>query len=289
MATFTALTTLLGKRNATDLGNALERLLPEPIGVGVFELEDGSGFWEVGAYFSEKPSDVSLALLAAAFQAEEFKISELPQIDWVSKVQRSLKPVIAGRFFVYGSHDSDKVPSNCEPLLIEASMAFGTGHHGTTKGCLLALEQIISDGFDAKNVIDVGCGTAVLAMAAARVFSANIIASDIDSVALSVAKTNVLANGLDKSIRCFEASGFSHDQIKTTGSFDLIFANILMKPLLSLAADISRYSLSGGYVVLSGILYEQAELVTNRYIKVGFSLSREIKIGEWVTLIFCKI
>ena len=289
MATFTALTTLLGKRNATDLGNALERLLPEPLGVGVFELEDGSGFWEVGAYFSEKPSDVSLALLAAAFQAEEFKISELPQIDWVSKVQRSLKPVIAGRFFVYGSHDSDKVPSNCEPLLIEASMAFGTGHHGTTKGCLLALEQIISDGFDAKNVIDVGCGTAVLAMAAARVFSANIIASDIDSVAFSVAKTNVLANGLDKSIRCFEASGFSHDQIKTTGSFDLIFANILMKPLLSLAADISRYSLSGGYVVLSGILCEQAELVTNKYIKVGFSLSREIKIGEWVTLIFCKI
>lgn len=289
MATFTALTTLLGKKNATALGNALERLLPEPIGVGVFELEDASGFWEVGAYFSEQPSDVSLALLAAAFQAEEFKISKLPQIDWVSKVQRSLKPVIAGRFFVYGSHDSDNVPSNCEPLLIEASMAFGTGHHGTTKGCLLALEQIISDGFDAKNVIDVGCGTAVLAMAAARVFSANIIASDIDSVAFSVAKTNVLANGLDKSIRCFEASGFSHDQIKTTGSFDLIFANILMKPLLSLAADISRYSLSGGYVVLSGILCQQAELVTDRFIKFGFSLSREIKIGEWVTLIFCKI
>ena len=289
MATFTALTTLLGKRNATDLGNALDRLLPEPIGVGVFELEDGSGFWEVGAYFSEQPSGVSLALLAAAFQAEEFKISELPQIDWVSKVQRSLKPVIAGRFFVYGSHDSDKVPSNCEPLLIEASMAFGTGHHGTTKGCLLALEQIISDGFDAKSVIDVGCGTAVLAMAAARVFSANIIACDIDSVALSVAKTNVLANGLDKSIRCFEASGFSHDNIRNIGSFDLIFANILMKQLLSLAADISRYSLSGGYVVLSGILYEQTELVTNRFIKVGFSLSREIKIGEWVTLIFYKI
>ena len=289
MATFTALTTVLGKINATDLGNALERLSPEPIGVGVFELEDGSGFWEVGAYFSEQPSDISLALLAAAFQAEEFKISELPQIDWVSKVQRSLKPVIAGRFFVYGSHDSDKVPLNCEPLLIEASMAFGTGHHGTTKGCLLALEQIISDGFDAKNVIDVGCGTAVLAMAAARVFSANVIASDIDSVAFNVAKTNVLANGLDKSVRCFEASGFSHDKIKTIGSFDLIFANILMKPLLSLAADISRYALSGGYVVLSGILNEQAELVTKRYIKVGFSLSWQIKVGEWMTLVFCKV
>jgi ribosomal protein L11 methyltransferase len=289
MTTFTALTTLPGRINASDLGDALERLTPEPIGVGVFELEDGSGLWEVGAYFSEKPDDISLALLAAVFQAEEFKISELPQIDWVSKVQRSLKPVVAGRFFVYGSHDSDKVPPDCEPLLIEASMAFGTGHHGTTKGCLLALEQLITDGFKAKNVIDVGCGTAVLAMAAARIFSANVIASDIDSVAYSVAKMNILANGLDRNIQCFEASGFAHEQIKTKNPFDLIFANILLAPLLAIATDISKYSLSGGYVVLSGILSEQAELVVNKYTGVGFSLSNQIEIGEWVTIIFRKI
>lgn len=289
MTTFTALTTLPGRINASDLGDALERLTPEPIGVGVFELEDGSGLWEVGAYFSEKPDDISLALLAAVFQAEEFKISELPQIDWVSKVQRSLKPVVAGRFFVYGSHDSDKVPPDCEPLLIEASMAFGTGHHGTTKGCLLALEQLIKDGFKAKNVIDVGCGTAVLAMAAARIFSANVIASDIDSVAHSVAKMNILANGLDRNIQCFEASGFAHEQIKTKNPFDLIFANILLAPLLAIATDISKYSLSGGYVVLSGILSEQAELVVNKYTGVGFSLSNQIEIGEWVTIIFRKI
>ena len=289
MTTFTALTTLPGRINASDLGDALERLTPEPIGVGVFELEDGSGLWEVGAYFSEKPDDISLALLAAVFQAEEFKISQLPQIDWVSKVQRSLKPVVAGRFFVYGSHDSDKVPPDCEPLLIEASMAFGTGHHGTTKGCLLALEQLITDGFKAKNVIDVGCGTAVLAMAAARIFSANVIASDIDSVAHSVAKMNILANGLDRNIQCFEASGFAHEQIKTKNPFDLIFANILLAPLLAIATDISKYSLSGGYVVLSGILSEQAELVVNKYTGVGFSLSNQIGIGEWVTIIFRKI
>ena len=289
MTTFTALTTLPGRINASDLGDALERLTPEPIGVGVFELEDGSGLWEVGAYFSEKPDDISLALLAAVFQAEEFKISELPQIDWVSKVQRSLKPVVAGRFFVYGSHDSDKVPPDCEPLLIEASMAFGTGHHGTTKGCLLALEQLITDGFKAKNVIDVGCGTAVLAMAAARIFSANVIASDIDSVAHSVAKMNILANGLDRNIQCFEASGFAHEQIKTKNPFDLIFANILLAPLLAIATDISKYSLSGGYVVLSGILSEQAELVVKKYTGVGFSLSNHIEIGEWVTIIFRKI
>jgi len=289
MTTFTALTTLPGKINASDLGDALERLTPQPIGVGVFELEDGSGLWEVGAYFSEKPDDISLALLAAVFQAEEFKISKLPQIDWVSKVQRSLKPVVAGRFFVYGSHDSDKVPPDCEPLLIEASMAFGTGHHGTTKGCLLALEQLIKVGFKAKNVIDVGCGTAVLAMAAARIFSANVIASDIDSVAHSVAKLNIIANGLDQNIQCFEASGFAHEQIKTKNPFDLIFANILLAPLLGLATDISKYSLSGGYVVLSGILSEQAELVVKKYTGVGFSLSNQIEIGEWVTIIFRKI
>lgn len=289
MTTFTALTTLPGKINASDLGDALERLTPQPIGVGVFELEDGSGLWEVGAYFSEKPDDISLALLAAVFQAEEFKISELPQIDWVSKVQRSLKPVVAGRFFVYGSHDSDKVTPDCEPLLIEASMAFGTGHHGTTKGCLLALEQLIKVGFKAKNVIDVGCGTAVLAMAAARIFSANVIASDIDSVAHSVAKMNIIANGLDQNIQCFEASGFAHEQIKTKNPFDLIFANILLAPLLGLATDISKYSLSGGYVVLSGILSEQAELVVKKYTGVGFSLSNQIEIGEWVTIIFRKI
>ena len=289
MTTFTALTTLPGKINASDLGDALERLTPQPIGVGVFELEDGSGLWEVGAYFSEKPDDISLALLAAVFQAEEFKISELPQIDWVSKVQRSLKPVVAGRFFVYGSHDSDKVPPDCEPLLIEASMAFGTGHHGTTKGCLLALEQLIKVGFKAKNVIDVGWGTAVLAMAAARIFSANVIASDIDSVAHSVAKMNILANGLDRNIQCFEASGFAHEQIKTKNPFDLIFANILFAPLLRLATDISKYSLSGGYVVLSGSLSEQAELVVKKYTVVGFSLSNQIEIGEWVTIIFRKI
>ena len=289
MTTFTALTTLPGRINASDLGDALERLTPQPIGVGVFELEDGSGLWEVGAYFSEKPDDISLALLAAVFQAEEFKISELPQIDWVSKVQRSLKPVVAGRFFVYGSHDSDKVPPDCEPLLIEASMAFGTGHHGTTKGCLLALEQLIKVGFKAKNVIDVGCGTAVLAMAAARIFSANVIASDIDSVAHSVAKLNIIANGLDQNIQCFEASGFAHEQIKTKNPFDLIFANILLAPLLGLATDISKYSLSGGYVVLSGILSEQAELVVKKYTGVGFSLSKQIEIGEWGTIIFRKI
>ena len=180
MTTFTALTTLPGRINASDLGDALERLTPEPIGVGVFELEDGSGLWEL-EHISRK-SQMTLFGFAAVFQAEEFKISELPQIDWVSKVSvhQASSCWKVFRLWITRYDKSRLIVNHC----IEASMA-GTGHHGTTKGCLLALEQLITDGFKAKNVIDVGCGTAVLAMAAARVFSANVIASDIDSVAHS--------------------------------------------------------------------------------------------------------
>lgn len=130
MPTFTALTTLEGKDAAEKLGEAMERLVPEPTGIGVFEVEDGSGLWEIGGYFTEAPDTASLALLTTAFGAKPFVISELPETDWVAHVRRELAPVEAGRFFVYGSHDADKVPEGCEPLLIEAAMAFGTGHHG---------------------------------------------------------------------------------------------------------------------------------------------------------------
>ena len=122
MPTFTALTTLSGKPAAEALGEAMERLNPEPTGIGVFEVEDGSGLWEVGGYFTEHPDETALSLLSAAMGAKEFAVSELPETDWVAHVRRELSPVEAGRFFVYGSHDADKVPEDCEPLLIEAAM-----------------------------------------------------------------------------------------------------------------------------------------------------------------------
>ena len=124
MPTFTALTTLTGKSQAEGLGDAMERLTPEPTGIGVFEVEDGSGLWEVGGYFTDQPDESALALMAAAFDAKPFVVSELPETDWVAHVRRELKPVVAGRFFVYGSHDADQVPTDpdVEPLLIEAAM-----------------------------------------------------------------------------------------------------------------------------------------------------------------------
>lgn len=288
MPTFTAFTTLPGKAEAEALGLAMERLEPEPTGIGVFEMEDGSGLHEIGGYFTEAPDEAALAVLAAAFGAKDFLISELPETDWVAKVRRELAPVEAGRFFVYGSHDADKVPEGCEPLLIEAAMAFGTGHHGTTLGCLRALDRLSTEGFAGKSVADIGCGTAVLAMAAARIWPQEVLASDIDRVAVDVAEANVRANGLDGRVTCVEAMGFDHPEIAARAPFDLVFANILMGPLIALAPDMARHLDSKGYAILSGILNEQADEVIEVYAQNGINLVQREEIVEWTTLTLRK-
>ncbi|QGX99286.1 50S ribosomal protein L11 methyltransferase [Roseovarius faecimaris] len=284
MPTFTALTTLIGKEAAEALGAAMERLVPEPTGVGVFELEDGSGLWEVGGYFEAPPDEAGLALLAALYEARGFVVSQLPETDWVAHVKRELTPVEAGRFFVYGSHDAEKVPDGAEPLLIEASMAFGTGHHGTTLGCLRALDRMIGEGFEAGTVLDLGCGTAVLAMAAARVWPARILASDIDEVAVEVAQANVAANGLSGRVHCLEAAGFDHPDLDAAAPYDLIFANILKGPLILLAEDVTTHLAAGGRLILSGILNDQADEVIEHYTRAGNNLTCRDEIGDWTTL-----
>ena len=284
MPTFTAFSTTQGKAGAEALGDALEDMDPAPTGVGVFEIEDGSGRWEIGGYFEEAPDEIELALLAAAYEATPFVISELPETDWVAKVRRDLSPVEAGRFFVYGSHDADKVPSTSIPLLIEAAMAFGTGHHGTTLGCLRALDRLIAAGETKHNTIDVGCGTAVLGMAAAMIWPETVLASDIDAVAVEVAEANVAANRLVGRVRCLEATGFDHDDIAAAAPFDLVFANILMAPLIELAPDMARHTSKGAHAILSGILNPQADEVVAAYVAAGFSLAHREEIGEWTTL-----
>lgn len=288
MPTFTAFTTLSGKTPAEALGSAMERLEPEPTGIGVFEVEDGSGLWEVGGYFVEPPDEPALAILAAAFGAKPFVISELPETDWVAHVRRELAPVEAGRFFVYGSHDADKLPEDKIPLLIEAAMAFGTGHHGTTLGCLRALDRLIDDGIKAARIADIGCGTAVLAMAAARVWESVVMASDIDPVAVEVAEANLAANGMSGRVTCIEAAGFDHPTLRDNAPYDLIFANILKGPLMALAPDLTRNMAAGGFAILSGILTEQSKNVAQVYFQNGTNLVEKYVIGEWVTLILTK-
>jgi ribosomal protein L11 methyltransferase len=288
MPTYTALTTLPGEAAAEDLAEALEGMEPEPTGVGVFEIEDGSGLWEVGAYFLEPPDEIVLALMAMAHGAAPFALSELPEIDWVAKVRRELTPVEAGRFFVYGSHDADKVPEGRIALLIEAAVAFGTGHHGTTLGCLRALDRLVDEGFVGRNVADIGCGTAVLAMAAASVWPNPVIASDIDEVAVDVARANAAVNGLADRVECLEAAGFDHPRLSAAAPYDLVFANILKGPLIDLAPSMAAHIGSGGLAILSGLLAVQAADVLAAYAAAGFSLRTREDIGEWSTLVLTR-
>lgn len=287
MPTFTALTTLDDRDAAQALALALEDMDPEPAGIGAFEMEDGSGLWEVGAYFEAAPDTIALALLAAAHGARPFAVSELPETDWVAQVRRELAPVEAGRFFVYGSHDADRaaaLPDGRIALLIEASMAFGTGHHGTTLGCLVALDRLVVDGVDAKAVADIGCGTAVLAMAAARAWDIRVVAGDIDPVAIEVADANLAANGLVGRVDLFVGAGFDDDTCRAAMPFDLVFANILKGPLVDLAPDMGHAVRKGGHAILSGILNEQADAVLAAYCDAGFNRVAGHVIGDWTTL-----
>jgi len=284
MTTYSALTTLPGEAAGQALADALERLEPAPTGVGIFEIEDGSGLWEVGGYFLEAPDDVVLALLCAIHNAKPFVVSEIPEKDWVAEVRRELTPVYAGRFVVFGGHDADNVPSEKTGLKIEAAMAFGTGHHGTTQGCLMAFDKLLRQGFVARNVADIGAGTAVLAMAAAKVLSGRFLASDIDPIATETARANVAANGLRGRVQTLTSVGFRHQVIHARAPYDLVFDNILAGPLKKLAPEMAEHTEAGAVLILSGILNRQAKGVETTYEGFGFRVIERRVIGEWTTL-----
>jgi ribosomal protein L11 methyltransferase len=288
MPTWTAVTTLTDKAVADILSDACEGLTPEPTGVGVYEVEDGSGIFEVSAYFTEAPDEIGLALLAAVHGGPSFVVTALPETDWIATVKQALPPIVAGRFFLYGSHDADKVPQDCVALLVEAALAFGSGHHGTTWGCLQALHNLAAQGFVGKNVVDIGCGTAVLAMAAAKIWPGVVLASDIDAVATETAAANALSNDLAGRIAVVTCAGFEHETLRSTAPYDLIFANILKGPLMALAPDMGANCANLGYIILSGILNEQADDIKQAYGSQGFSVEDHLIVGDWSTLCLRK-
>ena len=283
MTSWTALTTSPDLDAAQALGLALEALEPAPTAVAVLEMEDGSGLLEIGGYFAARPDAVVLALLAAAHGARPFAVSRLEDRDWVAQVRRELAPVRAGRFVVHGGHDAGCVPINRVGLVIEAAMAFGTGHHPTTVGCLMALERL-AHGRRPRRVADIGCGTGVLAMAAARLWRVPVIAGDIDAVATATARANARANRAAPHIRVVTAPGFRATALREGPGFDLAFANILARPLKALAPDMAARLLPGGRAILSGLLSEQAPAVEARYRAWGFVPEARLRLGAWTTL-----
>ncbi|MFV0473155.1 MAG: 50S ribosomal protein L11 methyltransferase [Pikeienuella sp.] len=284
MTTFSAIATLPGQPAAEALTEALERTDPAPYGVGYLEIEDGSGLFEVSAYYQEQPDATQLALCAAAFGARPFTVSEIGERDWISEVQRELTPVRAGRFLVHGSHDRAAAKTARHALEIEAAMAFGTGHHGTTRGCLMALHLLAKSGFRPRRVADIGAGTGVLAMAAAMVWKRRCVASDIDEVAVATTRANAMANRLGPLITPLRAVGFTQPRLRAGGRYDLILANILANPLKRLAPAMRANAAPGGVIVLSGILNEQRAGVEAVYRAQGFSRIRVGRDGDWSTL-----
>ncbi|MEM1277068.1 MAG: 50S ribosomal protein L11 methyltransferase [Pseudomonadota bacterium] len=285
MTTYTALATLAGKDAAEALGVALEALDPAPTGVGVFEIEDGRGVWEVGGYFLAPPNRAALMLLAAMHGASDFVVSKLDDRDWVAQVRRELTPVSAGRFVVHGAHDAAGVGLHQIGLRIEAAMAFGTGHHGTTQGCLLLLDRLARRGLVAERVADIGCGTGVLAMAAARLFRCKGIATDIDPIAVATARENLRINRVGGLVLTARTSGTRGALYRSKAPFDLIFANILAIPLKRLAPEIRAILAPRGRAILSGLLTRQIPGVAAVYRSHGLMIEERITLGEWTSLV----
>ena len=258
-----------------------------------FEVTPDSGDWIVEGY-SDTPPDrggiaLALELRAASLgeRAPETTIEILADTDWVAENQRDFPPIRIGRVFIHGSHFTGRAPASSLPLQIDAATAFGTGDHPTTQGCLLALQQLARHLRPAK-VFDLGCGTGVLAMAAARLWpQARIIASDIDKESIRVARLNARDNRLPH-IRALVATGCRDNTIRSEAPYPLILANILANPLRQMSGDVCRLLAPGGWFVASGLLLWQRESVAVAYQARGLVLRRTINRKGWATLVFQK-
>jgi ribosomal protein L11 methyltransferase len=266
-----------------------ERFAPEHIAVSL--VDAGSNRWRVAIHFREPLSDdaVRAAVQAAAGTAAvaALRVSRVEAADWVEQSLAGLKPVTAGRFVVHGAHDRTSVATNRIGIEIEAALAFGTGHHGTTRGCLLALDAICK-ATDRRQrtprILDVGTGSGVLAIAAARALHARVLATDIDASAVHAARENIRRNGAGGFVTVTEADGVGLRAIRGRAPFDLILANILLGPLQRIATPLRRLMAPRGRVVLSGILPSQANAVIAAYRPLA--LERRIDLDGWTTLVF---
>ncbi len=261
---------------------------PECQAVATAEIEEHVT-WSVEAYYELRPERAHMEKLLSCPSAEsgytinDLQIEALPEINWVAKSLEGLAPIETDRFFVHGTHDAENLPAAKIPLLVDAGEAFGTGHHGTTLGCLRFIERECRRRRP-QNALDLGCGTGVLAIAIAKLTRRVVTASDIDPIATRVTGENARANGTHPFIKAITAAGFGHPELAARGPYDLIVANILAGPLAGLAPDVAQHLAPGGTLILSGILAEQEQMVTSAYRAQGLFLVERLPLDEWVTL-----
>jgi ribosomal protein L11 methyltransferase len=250
--------------------------------------QEHAGAWTVEIYFEHAPDQDAVRTLVGDLAGdgvrESVVFTAVAARDWVAQSLEGLAPVPAGRFVVHGAHDRRRVPPNRIGIEIEAALAFGTGHHGTTLGCLTALHRIL-DRRRPRRILDVGCGTGVLAIAAARATRRQVAAGDIDPVSVRVARDNARLNRVGALVKIIRANGLSDRRMRAGVPFDLVFANILLGPLKHLASPIRRVVAPHARVVLSGLLADQASAALAVYRSFGFVLERRIALDGWITLV----
>ena len=273
---------------ARSLTGALSELVePAPDAVSMFESPTG---WTIEGYYSEQPDLAALSQQLAAAMPFALPVLEevaVPDENWVAISQAALPPVVAGRFTVHGTHDRDRIPRGPNALIIDAGEAFGTAHHATTQGCLLAIDRLTRRR-TFRDVLDIGCGSGVLAIASARALPhARVAASDNDPLAIEVARSNATVNAVAGRLRPFVAEGLPKSAARS-GCYDLILANILADPLIGLAADVARALKPGGIAVLSGLLNRQAAQVSAAYRSFGLVVVQHQRIVGWSTLTLLK-
>jgi ribosomal protein L11 methyltransferase len=268
--------------------NALSDLFgDEDYAIATQEVDEAKEIWEASIYMTaddeEMIAERFAALVASDFPTLSVEREVLPDIDWIAKSLEGLKPVRAGRFLVHGSHDADKVRENDIGILIEAGQAFGTGHHGTTAGCLNMIGEVLKSR-RVSNALDLGTGSGVLAIATYLTARIPVVATDIDPVAIRVARDNVRINGITSGIHLATAPGFHHTVFRDHGPFDLIIANILARPLMKLAPSLVNHLGDKGTVILSGILSSQRWKVISAYNGAGLKHVRTTWMNGWVTI-----
>ena len=249
----------------------------------IIEEDEDRAIWRVDAYPVSAEEAEGLQALLARFPALQVETEVLADADWLALSLSGLPPVHAGRFFVYGAHDRGKVPPDVIALRIEAGAAFGTGHHGTTTGCLEAYDRLLDVHGAFPKVLDVGCGTGVLAIAAARTGSAVAVGTDIDPVSVRIANENAELN--EAHARFVHAAGVDDPAIAGDAPYDLVFANILAQPLIELAPAIAGVLRPGGTAILSGLLRTQEDSVRGAYEAAGFTPDASLHKDAWATLV----
>ncbi len=259
--------------------------LLESVTYSILEEDEDHDIWRIDAFPTTQAEADAFAAKLGTYPTLKTLVEKLADADWLAMALSGLPPVRAGRFFVYGAHDGGRAPIHTVNLRIEAGAAFGTGHHGTTVGCLIAYDALIkSRRFD--RVLDVGAGTGVLAIAAARTGSRVAVGTDIDRPSVRISRENAKLN--QASARFVYASGLGHRRVREAAPYDLVFANILAPPLVALAQDIKGALKPGGVAILSGLLRTQERRVFAAYRSRGFRLARRIHRDAWSALVLVR-